>query len=604
MIKKILYITVAALVFLALIALLWLWLKPETETPSGSGSFGAAGERPGSGTGSAGSGTNLGTSLPGQGSGGGSGSGSGSASGGVGTGGSGTDNSVVGGVGGSAGSGSTWIGSTTGSFSGAGRVFTPSEINQLNSAGGGLPFIAGSSGGTQGGGGLGLGESLLGAGIAGAVSCSAFLLTAPGGALTPSSLVAVQVNNSASNSEKILNCLTRVIARVALDQMTRSIVQWINSGFNGKPSFVQNYNQFFTNVADQAAGEFIRGSGLAFLCSPFRPQVRIAIAQAYANRGAQSCSLTKIIGNANSFLNGNFSSGGWGGFLSLTTMPINNPYGSYAYGQISLGNYQATKLSEQASRLQQGQGFLPVTKKLDCTPVAGTSGRPDDQLTNCREIVVTPGRTVADAVSKVTGNSIDTLNLAKNFDEIINALISQLLTRTLYNGLGGAEGTIGGDLSAQAATNQARGLLSELQAAAQLAQQYGSIGQGAIRDIQQTQQNFNNVYNCWSSKGNTANASSSQAQIDALELRVASYNTQITKANSMIAKIQDLQTQLSLATSAEGVQAVASAFAAAKSTFLTQNDISLALQDRQTLQSQMQTLNNQAQTGLNQCNSS
>ena len=58
------------------------------------------------------------------------------------------------------------------------------------------------------------------------------------------------------------DCMARTVAKVAIQQMTVSIVNWINSGFNGKPSFVQNYQQFFNNVADQAAGEFIRGSSL------------------------------------------------------------------------------------------------------------------------------------------------------------------------------------------------------------------------------------------------------------------------------------------------------------------------------------------------------
>src|SRR3989344_1557050 len=81
-----------------------------------------------------------------------------------------------------------------------------------------------------------------------------------------------------------------------------------------KPSF----NKFFNNVGDQAAGEFIRGTGLAFLCSPFQMQIRIAVAQSYARRGAASCTLTGVIKNINSFMNGNFSQGGWGGLLQFT----------------------------------------------------------------------------------------------------------------------------------------------------------------------------------------------------------------------------------------------------------------------------------------------
>src|SRR6185369_9942155 len=104
---------------------------------------------------------------------------------------------------------------------------------------------------------------------------------------------------------------------------------------NGQPSFVQNFNQYFANVADQAAGEFIKGSSLSFLCSPFAPQIKIAIAQRYANRNhAATCSLTKVTNNINGFLRGAWGAGGWGGLLQLTTVPTNNPYGALAYAQV------------------------------------------------------------------------------------------------------------------------------------------------------------------------------------------------------------------------------------------------------------------------------
>ena len=48
-------------------------------------------------------------------------------------------------------------------------------------------------------------------------------------------------------------------------------------------------------MGDQAAGEFIRGTGLAFLCSPFQLQIRIAIAQI-------NCLVGDLAGNARRIL--------------------------------------------------------------------------------------------------------------------------------------------------------------------------------------------------------------------------------------------------------------------------------------------------------------
>ena len=102
----------------------------------------------------------------------------------------------------------------------------------------------------------------------------------------------------------ITDCLVRTLGRLAVQHITQSTVNWINSGFEGKPAFVQDFNQFFTDVADEAAGEFIQGSGLSFLCSPFQLKVRIAIAQSYARRNYSpaSCTLSQVTDNVKGFI--------------------------------------------------------------------------------------------------------------------------------------------------------------------------------------------------------------------------------------------------------------------------------------------------------------
>ncbi len=115
-------------------------------------------------------------------------------------------------------------------------------------------------------------------------------------------------------------------------------------------------------VADVAAGEFIKGSALSFLCSPFASKIKIAIAQSYANRNTgATCSLTKITNNVNGFLRGNWGAGGWGGLLQFTTMPTNNPYGAYAYAQLGLNNSIASAQNNANRNISPG-GFISVQK--------------------------------------------------------------------------------------------------------------------------------------------------------------------------------------------------------------------------------------------------
>src|SRR6185437_15716860 len=182
---------------------------------------------------------------------------------------------------------------------------------------------------------------LIGAGSA-ATAATVVVPAVPVKDLATNAGVGAQVaNQTVKNQISFAGCITNVLAKAALQQITASVVNWINSGFNGQPSFITNYQQFFTNVADLAAGQFIQGAGLSFLCSPFKLQIKIAIAQSYANRGSQSCSLTSVIRNIDSFMSGNFSQGGWPGLISLTSIPTNNPYGAYAYGQIGLATAQS-----------------------------------------------------------------------------------------------------------------------------------------------------------------------------------------------------------------------------------------------------------------------
>jgi len=71
--------------------------------------------------------------------------------------------------------------------------------------------------------------------------------------------------------EYVLNPIAWFIAKTIIRQFTKGIVNWINSGFEGSPTFVDP-DTFLTDVADQASGAFIKQLGLeGILCSPFKP---------------------------------------------------------------------------------------------------------------------------------------------------------------------------------------------------------------------------------------------------------------------------------------------------------------------------------------------
>lgn len=403
--------------------------------------------------------------------------------------------------------------------------------------------------------------------------------------------------------ENFLNCVARTIARAALQQITASTVNWINSGFDGKPSFIQNYQQFFTNVADQAAGTYIQGSALSFLCSPIQNKVRIALAQSYANRNAASCTLSRVSSNIQNFMNGNFNAGGWAGLLEFTTVPTNNPFGAYTYAQVGLSNTQALAQQDAQRRISPG-GFL---SKEECKP---------NQITGRQECkIVTPGQTIENSLSQTLGVSQRTLELAGvsgSFDTIISALLQQLMLRglqggvsNLSTGLGGYEGNF---LTSEQKQAQKEGneLLTTLQGISNTAGQYGAAAQGAITDIQSTQTRLQELVNCYEKKNENTQATTTAAKIAALEQRVAFYNGRITRSNEVIAALQNFQSRLLQATTPGQISAVKKDVdaAAANGTLISTADVTTAQQDRTTLQAELATENQQTAAALQQCQGS
>ncbi len=621
MTKRIILIILAAAVLALVVGLAWFWFFSGSGAPQPqSGTFGT-GQNRSSGSGASGeaaSNNNIPSNVTGAQGGANAATGGGSSLGGGAPFAQGSLGAIP-----SVGSvpGVDWLG---GSVSGGvgpagGSSFVPKTVNQLNnSTVSGSPTILGTYGsnpGSNNSNNLGLAVGgIIGAGV-GCAALFGFQSLGEAKAAAEGATVGLgggfvlvydwrQAAKQSSNQFKDTgDCLARTIGRAVIQQMTNSVVNWINSGFNGKPSFVTNFQQYFTNVGDQAAGEFIRGTALSFLCSPFQLKIRIAIAQSYARRNnAASCTLTGIGKNLDRFINGNFNAGGWGSLLQFTTIPTNNPYGAYAYAQIGLNNAQSNALNNANRNITPG-GFISL-QKCETLPGPTQDGKP---LQDCK--VVTPGSVIEDSLKETLKQPYLANQLAQSFDQIISALMNQLITKTLYNGLTSLSGQNGyaSDYltpEQQQAQNTAQGLLSDLQAKVQIAQQFGAVAQGSIGDIQNAQQLLKSLADCYATKGKTAQASSTEDLIAGYNSQVDAYNTTITKANQAIAVLQDLQSRTLNVVTPQDVAAVQAAYTQAQGSgaLFTQADVTNAQQDRTTLQANLANRNATTQSDLQQCN--
>jgi len=277
--------------------------------------------------------------------------------------------------------------------------------------------------------------------------------------------------------EGVLDPIAYFIAKAIIRQLTASIVDWINSGFEGNPSFISDPGGFFVDLADQEIGRFIEGnSDLNFLCQPFSIDIRLALALRYSPfKRKITCTLSGAFKNAkgavDGFTGGNFAQGGWQGWISLTEEPQNNYIGAYIESrnelEVRIGNKQLTKTKEAS----WNNGFLSWEKCSGKDTQAAQVLRDDIKRYNDgtsqyeHELIVakdelkkveksgcetqTPGKVISDGLSNTLGSPLRQLELADEFNEIINALLVQMLKQVLGpgDGLRGTSGKGAGDTS-------------------------------------------------------------------------------------------------------------------------------------------------------------
>lgn len=238
--------------------------------------------------------------------------------------------------------------------------------------------------------------------------------------------------------EFALDAIAFVIAKAIISSIIGSLINWINSGFEGSPAFVQDLKRNLLEVADRAAGEFIRDLGGigSFICSPFQLDIQIALAVEYQEltreeKPIESCTLSGIVNNIEDFYEGNFSSGGWENWIAITQNPEKyTPYGQLLTARTAMRVKLANEQGETLTEINWGQGFL--SGKI-CEAIEGPNGSSE----SC--VISKPGNTIAESLNKALGAGQDQLVAADEINELIGALIAQLANQAIS----GAAGLLG-----------------------------------------------------------------------------------------------------------------------------------------------------------------
>jgi len=277
------------------------------------------------------------------------------------------------------------------------------------------------------------------------------------------------IDISTATKDYGLDALAWEIANRVIHRISASTVKWVNSGFKGKPAYVTDPTAYFGDLGDKVAGEFIsRNPNLNFLCGDMSAKIKLALAKNYSgNDGAWRCTLTGVIDNVDDFM-GDFEQGGWDGFFQLTQVQQNNPLGAYIQAEGSLFNQIASKVGEKDKELSWGSGFMstkecvqrgaPTVKNVQ---EGGTFQLQDDgtskfvggytrQVTEegpcLKERTVTPGETISKKLNNVLGIGDNRLAVSDESNEIISALLNQLVNK-IMGGVGGLFGASKSDSS-------------------------------------------------------------------------------------------------------------------------------------------------------------
>lgn len=244
--------------------------------------------------------------------------------------------------------------------------------------------------------------------------------------------------------DNVLDGIAWSLAKSVLSQMTSSMVNWINSGFQGSPAFITDFKGFVTKVADEQFGQYLEelGGPFSFICAPFKLDVRLALSVTYEyqrtngqNPGkSTACTISGAVENIDKFIEGSVKfveNGGWGSFFKITQNPSAlTPIGNILSAQAELDARIVNARGEELKLLDYGSGFL--SSKI-CEAVGGTgAGRK-----NCT--ITTPGKVINEALTFQTSAGPRSLIEADEINEIVSALFAQITQQAIT----GAAGLLG-----------------------------------------------------------------------------------------------------------------------------------------------------------------
>jgi hypothetical protein len=250
----------------------------------------------------------------------------------------------------------------------------------------------------------------------------------------------------------VLNPLAWTVAKTAIQSLTKSTVNWINSGFDGSPAYVTDLNQNLRSLGDKVANDFfasLEDNTGVNVRTPFQDQVTQAVRNSYyrsTGSFSRNYNLNAHSSDPNAFISGDFTKGGFDAWFAVALNDDNNPIGSIFKTKSDLMGQVEAFHQNRLRELQWGNGFL--SWRGDCAVTQNQQAAANDAMNapvepaansvplsqedKCAAYnIETPGSVLEHQLNITADSPLKQLELADSFNEIVAALMTQMVSKVL-----------------------------------------------------------------------------------------------------------------------------------------------------------------------------
>lgn len=270
----------------------------------------------------------------------------------------------------------------------------------------------------------------------------------------------LEATKSSAVNEQCLDALASIASGRAIESMNQQVIGFVNGFNDGQVKFVEDIDQLLADQAEISLRDFLATAPIVSqTCSVFRDEVldevRTAFATEYAGtavvmdeglttsqlwEGVESnCALDQITGSPEdtaAFLNGDFSRGGWEGFMALVFDPGSNPSTASSLIASELDTTIFNDQQRLQTEIENNDGFLSGYECIpsgrtyfgvgECPflpgqdPITGGGGQREQSR------VITPGQLISDQLSQAVGSGRDIANLTDELSDLVRGTGSRI----------------------------------------------------------------------------------------------------------------------------------------------------------------------------------